>query len=123
MKNKSVVLSGEGVKTLVRPCLTEHFFLCLEANMSDEVAMTRRIQPFIPVDHDVLKECRKRGEATPEMLLTYFVLQEMGSNGEWSDEDPLTVKRLSKLTGLDHPIIIKTLNEFDTMGVFNEEER
>jgi len=86
----------------------------------EDVIILQRVQPFVAIDHEILKECRKRGPAAPDMLLTYFVLQEMDSKNEWFDDVTAELK-LAELSGLDHPTVSKILNEFDSMGVFNEE--
>jgi len=87
--------------------------------MRDEVVMEKRVQPFIVVDQNILNECRKRGPDTSDMLLTYFVLQEMHSKKEWGNSVSAEHK-LGKLTGLDAITITNILEEFDSMGVFDE---
>ena len=85
---------------------------------NDAVAISLRKQPFITIDHDVLKQCRERGEASPEMLLTYFTIQEMAASGEWAEGIPLSEDRISELSGLGLHHITSSLDKLEGMGAF-----
>lgn len=84
--------------------------------MNDTVTIGKRIQPFIVVDQKIIKECRKRGPATSEMLLTYFTIQEMIASGVWSDE--VKIYKISELSGLNRDVVGRCLYELEALEVF-----
>lgn len=84
--------------------------------MNNVVTIGKRVQPFIVVDQKIIKECRKRGSATSEMLLIYFTIQEMAASGAWSDE--LENHKVSELSGLHVDTVVRCLYELEALEVF-----
>ncbi len=85
-----------------------------------DTIILKREQPFIVVDRNIIKKCRKRGAATPEMLLTYFIMQDMSATGHW-DRD-LSEDKVAELSGLSIDVVSKSVSKLEEMGVFDEKD-